>query len=191
MRTSLFGKYLQPKWWRARSMRVCLGFISALKNAPMASRDTTSKILRVIGQILEKRSMSLFDLDCHGNEFTLLCEDPQPPHLNLVELRYSVAEINAFDLNAKANRQEEFKLVNFRSLSEVLRALGRRIDDRSGRLLRISNSDTTVPLDAIKIEYQTRDGQRRSEEISAEAVGDHAIHMYKERLRRSDLDAPR
>ena len=71
-------------------------------------------------------------------------------------------------------------------VSEILRALGRRIDESQARLLRVSNSDPVIPFDSIKIEYQTRDGQRHAEEFLTGAIGDQALRMYKERSRRLD-----
>lgn len=157
----------------------------------MASREQTSRTLRVIGQMLETRGIDLFELKCVGDEFCLLCGDPTPPHQKLVELRYSATEIDSLDAAAKANRHGAFKLVNFEGLPEVLRTLGRRMDERRARLLRLTNSDTTTELNAIKIEYQTRDGQRHAEEISTAAIGDQALRLYKERRRRFDGDARR
>jgi len=136
--------------------------------------------------MLDKQRIDLFELKCFGEEFYLQCGDPLPPHLNLIELRYSVAEIRALDSAAKAKRRESFKLVNFEGLPEILRALGRRVDDSHARLLRVSNSDSAIPFDSIKVEYQTRDGQRHAEAFLAGAIGDQALRMYKERSRRPD-----
>ena len=149
----------------------------------MASRDETSKALRVIGQVLEKRGIDLFDLKCLDDEFSILCGDPTPPHLGLVELRYSVAQIQALHAEAQANRQGAFKLVDFQGLPEILRTLGRHVDDLRGRLLRISNSESTASHYSIMLEYQSRDGQRHSEEFSTAAISDHALRMYKARSR--------
>ena len=135
--------------------------------------------------MLETRGINLFELKCVGDEFCLLCGDP-PPHRNLVELRYSATEIDSLDAAAKANRHGAFKLVNFEGLPEIFRTLGRRVEECNGRLLRLSNSDATTVPNAIKIEYQTRDGQRHAEEISTAAMGEQAMRLYKKRWRRLD-----
>jgi hypothetical protein len=67
----------------------------------MVSRHIYSRILRTIGQALEKRHIDLFDLRCHQNEFFLQCGDPTPPHLSLVELRYTLADLDDLDLDAE------------------------------------------------------------------------------------------
>lgn len=149
----------------------------------MADRDVCSRALRVIGQVLETEHIDFFDLKCFGNEFYLQCGDPKPPHLNLVEMRYTTAEIHSLDTKAKTNRERAFKLVNFEGLPEILRAVGHRIDESNARLLRVTNSDSLSAFDSIKIEFQTRDGQRHAEEFLTGAIGDQALRMYKDRSR--------
>lgn len=152
----------------------------------MADRDVCSRALRVIGQVLETECIDLFDLKCFGNEFYLQCGDPQPPHLNLVEMRYTMEEIHSLDTKAKANRQRAFKLVNFEGLPEILRAVGRRVDAGNARLLRVTNSESATAFDSIKIEFQTRDGRRHAEEFVAGTIGDQVLRMYKERSQPGD-----
>jgi len=152
----------------------------------MADRDVCSRTLRVIGQVLETQHIDLFDLKCFGNEFYVQCGDPQPPHLNLVEMRYTADEIHSLDTKAKTKRQRTFKLVNFEGLPELLRTVGHRVDENNARLLRVTNSESATALDSIKIEFQTRDGQRHAEEFLTGTIGDQSLRMYKERTRRGD-----
>ena len=152
----------------------------------MASRDQFSKTLRVVGQVLKERRIDLFDLKCFGDEFHLQCGDPMPPHLNLVEVRYSAAEIDALDRAARRNRQGSVQFVNFDGLPEILRALGHRVDLSNGRLLRVNNSDSSIPFDSIKIEYQTHNGKLHAEEFLSGNVCQQAILMYKYHSRRGD-----
>ena len=152
----------------------------------MASRHVYSRILRTIGQALEERHIDLFDLRCHQNEFFLQCGDPTPPHLSLIELRYTLADLDDLDLDARDNRAGSFKLVDFEGLPEILRALGRQVEESGGQLLRICNSESTNPYSLIQLQYQTRDGERRVEELHTAAIGDYAMRMYKERTRMSD-----
>jgi len=152
----------------------------------MADREVCSRALRVIGQVLETEHIDLFDLKCFGNEFYLQCGDPQPPHLNLVEMRYTGAEIHSLDTKAKAKRQRAFELINFEGLPEILRAVGHRVDESNARLLRVTNSESAIAFNSIKIEFQTRDGRRHAEEFLTGAIGDQALRMYKGRTRRTD-----
>src|SRR5581483_7504881 len=104
----------------------------------MADRDICSRALRVIDQVLETRRIDLFDIKCFGNEFYLQAGDPQPPYVNLVELLYPAADISSLNAKPKMNRQRAFKLVNFEALPELLRAVGRRVDENRARLLRVT-----------------------------------------------------
>jgi hypothetical protein len=126
----------------------------------MASWHAYSRMLRTVGQALEERHIDLFDLRCYQDEYLLQCGDPTPPHLSLVELRYTHADLDDRDLNARDNRVGSFELVNFEGLPEILRALGHRVEKRDGRLLRICNSESSGAGGVIQLEYQTRDGER-------------------------------
>lgn len=152
----------------------------------MAPRHAYSRMLRTVGQALEKRHIDLFDLRCYQNEFFLQCGDPTPPHLSVVELRYTLADLDDLDLDARDNRAGSFKLVDFEGLPEILRALGRRVEESGGQLLRICNSESTSSDGLIQLEYQTRDGERHMEELHMASVEDYAMRMYKERTRMSD-----
>jgi hypothetical protein len=149
----------------------------------MASKHPYSRALRTVGQALEKRRIDLFDLRCFQNEYFLQCGDPTPPHLSLVELRYTVADLQDLDLDARDHRADSLKLVNFEGLPEILRALGRRVEEKDGQLSRICNSEATDAYSSIQLEYQTRDGQRQVEELRTAAVCDYAMRMHKERTR--------
>ena len=147
----------------------------------MVSKDEFSKVLRVIGQVLEEQRIDLFDLRCSGDDFHLLCGDPAPPHLKLLELRYSAAEIDALDKAARERRRDAVQFVNFDGLPETLRALGHHVDVFRARLLRVHNSESSTPFDSISVEYQTRDGRHHTEEFFSGIVCEQAIRMYKGR----------
>ena len=83
-----------------------------------------------------------------------------------------------------AARGSSFKLVNFESLPEVFRAIGRRIDERDGRLLRLYNSDLPISPDSVTVEYHTRDRQRHVEKVFLASMSEHALRMYRTRVRR-------
>jgi hypothetical protein len=155
----------------------------------MVSKDEFSRALRVIGQVLEEQRIDLFDLRCLGGDFHLVCGDPPPPHLDLVDFRYSASQIEALDLAARGKRQGAVQFVNFDGLPEILRALGHRVDVFSGRLLRVNNSESSSPFDSINIEYQTRDGRHHTEEFLVGTMREQSVRMYKERSRRPGTPA--
>jgi hypothetical protein len=150
----------------------------------MDTRYRLSHSLRVIGQVLQQRGLDLFDLKYSDKEFFLQCGGPSPPYLNLIEFSCSLAEIEELDAQSRAARGSSFKLVNFESLPEVFRAIGRRIDERDGRLLRVCNSDLPIFPDSITVEYHTGDRGRQVEKFFLASISEHALRMYKTRARR-------
>jgi hypothetical protein len=149
-------------------------------------RDGYSSALRSIGQALERADIDAFDLKCDNDEFRLQCGDPTPPNLSLIELRYSLEDIERLEVEGRAKRGDSFRTVDFDGLPQILRTLGRYVDNRGGGLLRICNSDASAPAGAIKIEYTSRDGQLKAEELSMASIYQHSVQMYQERTRISD-----
>jgi hypothetical protein len=150
----------------------------------MDTQYRLSHSLRVIGQVLQQRGLDLFDLKYSDREFFLQCGGPNPPYLNLVEFSCSLAEVEKFDARSRAARGSSFKLVNFASLPEIFRAIGRRIDDRDGQLLRVCNSDLPIFPDSITVEYHTGDRGRQVEKFFLASMSEQALRMYKARSRR-------
>ena len=149
----------------------------------MAGHYTHSHSLRVVGQVLEQRALDVFELKYSDGKFCLQCGGPLPPYLDLLEFSYSMEEIGALDAQARVHRRAPFTLVKFESLPEILRTIGRRIDDRNGELLRVCNADVPSRHELITIEYRTRDKGRHVEELLLSAIGDHALRLYKNRSR--------
>lgn len=149
----------------------------------MAGHYTHSHSLRVVGQVLQQRALDVFELKYSAGQFFLQCGGPVPPYLDLLEFSHSMAEIGALDAESRTRRRDSFKLVKFESLPEILRTIGRRIDDRNGQLLRICNADVPSGLDLITIEYLTREKGRHVEELVLADIGDHAMRLYKNRSR--------
>jgi hypothetical protein len=149
----------------------------------MAENFTCSHSLRVLGQALDKIGADVFEIRSRNDHFYLQCGDPTPPHLAIMDFSYTSADIRALDIQARAERQESFKFVDFSGLAEILRAVGRHIESAEGRLLRVCNFDAASGQDCIRVEYQTRDGRTYVEELSTAIISDYAMRMYKDRAR--------
>ena len=148
----------------------------------MATRYTHSKALRTIGQELEKRGIDLFELSCRRADYTIEYSDPKPPHTRLLGISLSADEIRSLELDAARQRSGSFKLVNFERLPEILRALGRYVESKDGEILKISTSASTPARDAMRLEYEERDGRIQAEELTTSAITDIAMRMYRIRL---------
>ena len=149
----------------------------------MAANFTCSRSLRVLGQTLEKMGVDLFEIRNRDDNFYLQCGDPAPPHLAIIDFSYSSSDIRSFDIQARAKRQESFKFVDFNGLAEILRAVGRHIESKDARLLRVCNCEAPLGQDSIKLEYETRNGRTYVEELLTATISDYAMRMYKDRAR--------
>jgi hypothetical protein len=151
----------------------------------MASRHDHSKALRAIGQELVKKGIDLFELRCLRSEYYLQCGDPTPPHVGMIELSFTDDDVISLELAAASRRGGAFKFVEFESLPELLRAAGRYVDNKDGQLLRISNTESAVDSETMRLEYDTRDGRNHVEEVPLTELAETARRMYKERNRAS------
>src|SRR5438093_1887586 len=83
--------------------------------------------LRCIGQALHEHEIEAFEINTYANEFRLLAGDPNPPYTALIELKFSVQDIEILDREGQACRGQsttETANVRFDSVPEVLRAVG-------------------------------------------------------------------
>lgn len=137
--------------------------------------------LRTIGQQLDKQNIDIFDLRYDDGDYVLVCGDPNPPFADLIHLRYSTFELKSLEFRAIEARSAGFKLVEFRCLGQMLRAIGRYVERLDAKLSRILAPDSVSDGSMFKIEYETRMGRHRSEEMVTNDVADLVMRMYKER----------
>lgn len=155
----------------------------------MAANLTYSRSLRAIGQALDNLGIDIFELSAREENFYLRCGEPTPPHLALIELQYSANDLHSFDLQGRIKRESAFKFVDFHGLPEVLRAVGRHVDGKEGRLRRICNCDSLPEHPSITVEYETRDNRVHIDELVVAKLSDLAMKMYKDRSRISQSRA--
>jgi hypothetical protein len=143
--------------------------------------------LRCIGQFLHKHEIEVFEIKTHANEFRLRVGDPNPPYTALINLQFSVEDIEIFDREGQARRGQsttETTDIRFDSVPEVLRAIGNYVDQKRWDLRRVDNSSSLEA--AVEIEYQTRGGDVRTENLTMSFIRETCVHMYKRRTRLSN-----
>ena len=143
--------------------------------------------LRCIGQVLHNQEIEAFEINTHANEFRLLAGDPNPPYTALIELKFSVQDIEILDREGQARRgQSTTETTNdrFDSVPEVLRAVGEYLDHKRGYVRRVDNSSSSGA--AVEIEYQTRAGDVQTENLAMSLIHETCVHMYKRRTRRTN-----
>src|SRR5881409_1960441 len=98
--------------------------------------------LRCIAQVFTNHEMKPFEINTYANEFRLLAGDPNPPYTALIELKFSVQDIEILDREGQARRgQSTTETTNdrFDSVPEVLRAVGEYIDHKRRYVRRVDN----------------------------------------------------
>jgi hypothetical protein len=141
--------------------------------------------LRCIGQALQNQHIEVFEIKTNNNEFCVQCGHPNPPYTALIQLQFSLDDIKILDREGHARRCQTNSEVRFDSISEILRAAGKYIDNNRGQLRRLNNS-RFPDQDGVEIEYQTSAGDVRSETLAMGFLRQAAVHMYKRRTRVSN-----
>lgn len=139
--------------------------------------------LRSIGQALENLGIEAFDLRCDDDEFHLQCGDPNPPHLMLIELSYSLKDIESLERENRARRRGQSGLASVESLSGALRVLGWLVDTKSGRLRRICNSESAIGEEVWRLEYRASNRDVITEEFDMRLLHETSLSMRKERVK--------
>ena len=143
--------------------------------------------LRCIGQVLHNQEIEAFEINTYANEFRVLAGDPNPPYTALIELKFSVQDIEVLDREGQARRGQsttEITNVRFDSVPEVLRAVGEYLDHKRGYLRRVDNSSSSEAT--VEIQYQTRAGDVQIENLTISFIRETCVHMYKRRTRISN-----
>jgi hypothetical protein len=140
--------------------------------------------LRCIGQALQSQNIEVFELQWDASDFRVQGANPNPLDTGLIELRFSLDDTKILDREGQARRRRQLNHdFRFDSLSEILRAVGKYIDDQRGAQLRWLNNCCVSDEDEVEIEYQTRAGEVRTETLSMSAIREIAVNMYKKRTR--------
>jgi hypothetical protein len=139
-------------------------------------------VLRCIGQALQKRNIDVFELKSHADEFRLQAGDPNPPYIELLEIRFSTSQLEVLDREGKVRRGQSHEGIRFDSIPEILRGIGGYVDSQRGQLLRIDNSWTSMANDpVVKVEYEIRTGAVQSEDLTMSFLREASVNMYKRR----------
>lgn len=183
--TAILADWHNRSTWRPNGQRI-VRLIEASKydNSPsMVVRYHHAQELRTIGQELQKQNIDVFDLRYDDGDYVLVCGDPNPPFTDLIHLRYSSFELKSLELSAARARSPGFKLVEFSSMGEILRAIGRHVERLDAKLSRISLPDNAADGTMFSVEYETRAGKYRAEDMHSRDIADLAMRMYKQRSR--------
>ncbi|MFQ5683928.1 MAG: hypothetical protein ACE5HC_11730 [Candidatus Binatia bacterium] len=97
-----------------------------------------------------------------------------------LEFRYSAEDLERLDTEARARSRDSHAKPELVSLPETLRLVGAYIDQKGGKLLKVSTQD---PM--LTIEYRTTEGEQKNEEHQISSFYDLSVRLYLHRSDRS------
>lgn len=174
----------------------------------MMQKTQYSQTLRAIGQDLEARAITAFNLIHHGNDYFVQATRDVPstdlflseevswgsdstshpsrargafPTSEIFQIHYAHDEIDRLDEKGRERRGLFSGTPDFLSLSQILRAVGATIDLRAGHLLTLSKPVQFGMMPSINIRYQNHQGEFKEEERSYPNIYDLCVHLYKQR----------
>jgi len=142
-----------------------------------------ARALRSVGLLLQMRDLQAFELSCENSEFRLRCGYQKPPCSTPVEMRYSLDEIEFLESEYQKKSNGLDKPVDFYSLGEVLRGIGAYVNKRNGRLVKISNNESSMAAGSVKLQYQTSDGDLTEEVFTLSSIYELCLRLYKQRTK--------
>jgi len=144
-----------------------------------------ARALRSVGHLLQMRDLQAFELSCENNEFRLRCGYQKPPCSTPVEMRYSLDEIEFLESEYQKKSNGLNETVDFYSLGEILRGIGAYVNKRNGKLVKISNNESSMAAGSVKLQYQTSDGDLTEEVFTLSSIYELCLRLYKERAKPS------
>ena len=143
-----------------------------------------ARALRSVGLLLQMRDLQAFELSCENSEFRIRCGYQKPPCATPVEMCYSLDEIEFLESEYQKEPNGVNETVDFYSLGEVLRGIGAYVHKRNGRLVKISNNESSMAAGSVKLQYQTSDGDLTEEVFTLSSIYELCLR-YKERAKAS------
>lgn len=96
-----------------------------------------------------------------------------PARLNL---RYTAKDMGRLEQEGKAKRQSAAGVPDVASLSQLLRTIGAYVEKKRARLVKIARLG-----DSLAIQYDTVEGERREETVSAGSLYEFWAELYLQR----------
>jgi hypothetical protein len=152
--------------------------------------------LRAVGQALEARGISTFELKTRLGQYVVSGKPDKPESLvdALRKLRnnnwrrgertitFTPQDINELEIKGKARRKAAGRLPDFYNVSNILRTLGAYLDGKNARLVEIQKRPLTLTL-----LYQTSRGFPEVEDRTIVSFYETFIELHGKRARSNRL----
>lgn len=152
--------------------------------------------LRAVGQALEARGISIFELKTRLGQY-IVSGKPDKPESLMAALRqlrnnnwrrsertltFTSQDINELEIKGKTRRSVAGRLPDFYNVSNILRTVGAYLDVKKARLVEIQKRPLTLTL-----LYQTSGGYPEVEDRTIVSFYQTFIELHGKRARRNKL----
>ena len=126
--------------------------------------------------------LKALEIKTHGDRYIVQAWNRGISASKDLEKHYTLDEIRKLEIEGRQKRQPGFVAPNLLSLSQILRLAGNFVDRARGRLIRISWQDQSDKIQAITIQYEPFESERKEQGESQLAVMEElCIHVYKQK----------
>lgn len=143
------------------------------------SANSYSEALRAIGSDLDLRGIKTFFIYCKADLFVVEAGYQAPPAATPLTLHYNSEDIEQLNCKAQENNDRNSAVKDFLTWSQILWAMGTYVTSKGGRLLSISNRDSTDKMPVVNVEYQTAEGDRVVDNRSGSDIYELCVSLYK------------
>lgn len=132
------------------------------------------------GESLARGDLRTFWRRLRGVSRDQVDHDAAKPSHKTLELRYTPEDLNRLEREGQAKRRDPNQMPNAHSTSQVLRATGAYVNDRSSRLLGVIWKNQSM-----RIMYETALGSQEVDEIKVSSMYNFWVRMYLRRDKRN------
>ncbi len=154
--------------------------------------------LRAVGQALEARVISTFELKTRPGHYVVSGKPDRPPSLTAAlrqlhnnhwrrgehTITFTREDIKQLEIKGKARRAGGGRLPDFYNVSNILRTIGAYLDVKNARLVEIQKRTLTLTL-----LYQTSNGNPEVEDRPIVSFYETFIELHGKRARSTDLQS--
>jgi hypothetical protein len=141
-----------------------------------------AEVLRTLGEDLDLRGIKTFAIKCEADVFVIEGGYQYPPAVTPVTIHYKAEDLEQLE---RKGRDHLSATRSFIYLAEILSAVGVYVGDRRGSLLSLSNMASSESRAVIDIEYETTQGERKSERLADADIYSLCIRRHKRREKRA------
>jgi hypothetical protein len=144
----------------------------------LAQGPNYARELRVVGQELEKRRFSRFNLKCSDDSYVVWSTEVSAPFAPVARILFSPGDVKRLEREGVQSRQGKNGVSNGRRLSHLLRTVGEQVYRRNQRLLAVAWHESEISVVA-----ENSRGRSEINVLRTDNIYDLWVRMYLQRSR--------